>query len=248
MILLALACVCSPDAPRLGGALLSSDGATDTGDTGYSDVTTVSITGTVAAIETLNDAESPSASPTLGVNGGFNGPWTHLTLDTEDGPKEAWFLAGAPGLVAVGETVTIDAGLSTDDIQMQSFALVDAAGVRRLWVGQVVAMYGRYGDITTRLQTPEGVTVTSGEEACRSSSRCQDVLYHDLVVTVDGNSHDLPYGETVTIDGNTYIHGGQEQYIGVSTAFTCGEIWGLADTVTLAIVAADAFEEEALWP
>jgi hypothetical protein len=45
-----------------------------------------------------------------------------------------------------------------------------------------------------------------------------------------------------------YIHGGATSYDHVSTAWTCGEPWGLQDRLAVAVVSTSAFDQEALWP
>lgn len=251
MILVLLACVCSPDAPRLGGLLRAQEETAvseDSGDTGggASGTTVTTVSGTVTAIETLAPEDSADSSGEVVGVSQANGPWVHLALDTETGPADAWYLAGAPDLVEVGETVRIEVGAGADDVRVNGFTLW-VGEERRLWVARVQARYATVGDTSALIEGPDGLSFAHGDEACREKGGCQQVAHHDLVVTSAEGTVDLPYGGSVVVGDDTVVHGGEAQYIGVSTAFACGEPW-VMDEVTVAVVANDRFDEGALWP
>lgn len=235
LTLLLLACNCPHPAPLVGGCVLLDSFASD----GDGKVTTVSAV--VSAVTQLDPAESPDSTGTArGVHAGFNGPWTHLALDIDDGSTgDARFIGGAPGLLAVGETVVLDVreyGEATE------FSISGGDGVPLFWVSE-----SRWGEPMTELQ-PSGITLAMGDEACADQDRCQTTRYHDIDVTDPDGTFVLPLGGTAPRGVSVYIHGGATSYDHVSTAWTCGEPWGLQDQLAVAAVSASAFDSEALWP
>jgi len=262
LTLLLLACNCPHPEPLVGGCVLLDSFATG-GDTGASvgadtaagdtgsdlaDVTVTTIRATVASVTQLDSAESPESGvdasgaviSARGVHAGYNGPWTHLELDIDDGSSgDAWFIAGAPGLVAAGEVVDIAV---TEEFGGSQFAISGANG-GRLWVGE-----SRQWDGAATARADGGVTFAEGDEACADQDRCQTKRYHDIEVTDPDGTFVLPLGGTATRGASVYIHGGATSYDHVSTAWTCGEPWGLQDQLAVASVSASAFDSAALWP
>ncbi|MDP2313590.1 MAG: hypothetical protein Q8P41_11840 [Pseudomonadota bacterium] len=249
IFLLLLACDCSLDAPLVGGGVnlpeFAEPEATDTSDTtDVAETQTTTVVATVLARDTLDSAETPEAGGAgRGVQMGWNGPWIHLTLETDTGsPGDAWFIAGAPDLVAVGEVVTM---VVEEGPSASSFSLSGADGVRRLWVG--LARAGG-SDPAAALEPGAGVTFAEGEAACTASGRCQDEARRDFVATDGDGSFTLPFGEHVTRDEGVFVHGGHQERSNVSTAFSCGHPSLLGDYAAVAIVAESAFASDALWP
>jgi hypothetical protein len=257
LTLLLLACNCPHKEALVGGCVLLdsfTEGAdtatvaqadTGAGDTAAADadVRVTSVRATVSAVSQLDSAENPdSTGAARGVHGGFNGPWTHLALDLEDGSTgDAWFIAGAPTLIAAGETVALEVreyGEATE------FSISGADGTQRLWVGEAGGM-----EMRTELQRA-GATVEIGAEACVDQDRCQTTRYHDIDVTDPDGTFSVPLGGTLERGADVYINGGATSYDHVSTAWSCGETWGLGDRdqLALAAVSGAAFDSEALWP
>ncbi len=264
LTLLLLACNCPHPEPLVGGCVLLDSFASDAadtaaepdtgadGDTGGADadVTVTTVNAVVSSVSQLDSAESPgtgvdaygNAVLARGVHAGFNGPWTHLALDVDDGTTgDAWFIAGAPGLVAAGQSVRIDVRQGFGGTE---FSISDAAGAPRFWVSE--SSWGEQPSLTD-LQG-SGITFEMGDEACADQDRCQTTRYHDINVTDPDGTFSVPLGGTTTRGASVYIHGGAQSYDHVSTAWTCGERWGLQDQVALAAVSASAFDSEALWP
>ncbi len=258
LTLLLLACNCPHPEPLVGGCVLldsfTSDGDTaslepgDTGaggDTGGDDADTrvTTANAVVSSVSQLDSAENPDSTGTArGVHAGFNGAWTHLALDVDDGSTgEAWFIAGAPGLVAAGETIRIDV---REGFGGTEFSISGVDGVPLFWVSE--SLWGEQPPLT-ELQG-SGVTFAEGEEACADQHRCHTTRYHDIDVTDADGTFTVPLGGTATRGASVYIHGGAQSYDHVSTAWSCGNPGGLQDQVALAAVSASAFDSEALWP
>ena len=247
MILLSLlACANLVDPPRLGGGV-RLDGALTEGTDGESHIDATVV---ISSVSQLADDLAPSdgSDPDeVGVNSFANGPWTTFVFDTADGPSgEAWFLAGAPELVVAGETLQINA---QSGLGGASFAISGVDGQRRLWVGQASSI-NTNEDVAAGLDPGDGLTFAEGDEASSVNGRCVDTVHRDLIVRDAGSDFDLPFGGTVDIGGTVAVHGGHTEESNISSDFSCGESWGLSSTdeVTVALVSAESFSADALWP
>lgn len=259
-LLLALAaCSCPHTDPLVGGGVWMSDltenaDTADSGDTAGSADTgtstgaprTTTVVAAVTAIDTLGEGDTPTAAGTpRGVQLSQNGPWTHLALSGADGATgDAWFIAGAPELVAVGETVHITVRETVTDAE---FALAGDDGAIRLWVAELrgIPYDAPTPGFTSALDT---VSLTLGSIACSEERRCQSERHHDLDVQDANGAVTVPLGGTAPSGEYTYIHGGDVSYDHISTAFTCGEPWGLAPHTAIARVRTASLDADALWP
>lgn len=255
-----LACTCSLQAPLVGGGLRLPDftetdtaAAADTGappDTGDAaeaglDRTTTT-TAVITALNQLDDSDSPDGTGTArGVKLGFNGPWTHLALQTEEGSTgDAWFVGAAHTLVDVGETVRL---VVEEGQLISTFSLFDGDGRRRFWVGQ---SFGADGvDPAAGLSPADDLAFAEGDPACVASGRCQDEAQRDLVVTDPNGSFVMQFGSSVEHDGDVIVHGGHQEVTNMSIAFSCGEPpLFRSDHATVAVVDASFFDAAVLWP
>lgn len=256
LTLLLLACNCPHPEPLVGGCVLldsfPSDGDTaslEPGDTGAGgdtggdddDIRVTTVNAVVSSVSQFDSVENPdSTGAARGVHAGFNGPWTHLALAVDDGSTgDAWFIAGAPGLFTAGEVVDI---VVTETFDTTEFSIEGPSGAR-LWVGEM-----RAGKTHGARLSDDDVAFAEGDEACADQDRCQTKRYHDIEVTDPDGTFVLPLGGTATRGASVYIHGGATSYDHVSTAWTCGEPWGLQDQLAVAVVSTSAFDSGALWP
>jgi len=229
----------------------STTGGDTGGDTGgvTDDLRLTTVVAEVTAVSQLADDEAPDDGATpVGVRLGETGPWTHLSLSGADGVTgDAWFIAGAPGLVAVGETVQISV---SEGGQSGEFLLAGADGVARLWVAEVHSGSGfnTSSGFSSALDTVN-FAVAAGDAAWSDQQRCQTERHHDFNVTDADGMFTLPLGETLVRGSDTYIHVLDVSYDHVSSAWTCGNIGGvMISHASIARVRTADFDADALWP
>ena len=258
--LLLVACGYLHPEPLVGGGVWMSDftdSSTTGGDTGgdtggvTDGLRLTTVVAEVTAVSQLADDEAPDDGATpVGVRLGETGPWTHLSLSGADGVTgDAWFIAGAPGLVAVGETVQISVseGEQTNE-QTSEFLLAGADGEARLWVAEVHSGSGfdTSSGFSSALDT---VNFAVGDVAWSDPKRCQTERHHDFNVTDADGMFTLPLGETLVRGSDTYIHGRDFSDDNVSSAWICGMTLIVnSSRASIARVRTADFDAEALWP
>lgn len=128
------------------------------------------------------------------------------------------------GLPAVGEALSVAydfrfGGFSPDVGQL---TLRDSAGALLIWVGAS----GGVDDI----QTPSELSIAKGPARCSEADVCGDWQEYGMAIAYDGQPADdglgVEYGETASIDGFSFVHGGYAEATRYSA--NCAD-WFVAD-------------------